>query len=121
MRFIKCLVLAALVGVPGTAIAQRAPISGQPVTVFWAAGSVTTAGTFTTALGANQYRRGCQIQNTSTSTEYIGSSGSPTETNTFQIAAGATYNCATGNGYVDAGLVQITSGAAGATYVVASW
>lgn len=107
-----------------------ATISVAPLTTTPAAGTVTTHGTFQTALASSGSRKGCLIQNTSTDVElvYFGANGSATTTNSIALAAaaatggaGGAVTCAVGGLGVATDNIAITSKAAdGATYVVNS-
>ena len=86
--------------------------------------TVTTHGTFQSALASSATRKGCLLQNTSADTEYVffGATGSATTSNSFQVSPnGGTINCATQSGGVLTDNIAITSKTTdGATYVVAS-
>lgn len=91
------------------------PSAALSAAVTQTGGTVTTANTFQTVLGATLLRKGCVIQNTSANVEYISVAASPTEAASRQLAAGAVYNCVSGQ------QVQITSATAASTFEVESW
>lgn len=75
-----------------------------------------TANTFTTVLAQNSVRKGCLIQNTSTSTEYIYiGSGSATEAASYTIAPNSSFSC-TASGLVIGDQVQIACSGASCAY-----
>ncbi len=95
--------------------------SAQAITSIWSAGAVSTANTFQVALPQSYLRHGCQIQNTSSGVEFIGTASTPTVTNTDQIQPGQPYNCLVSGSAVDQANVWITSATVGSTYVVTTW
>jgi len=104
---------------PGTT--NNVTVTPQAVTVTWAGGSVTTGGSFQSALAASSSRNGCQIQNTSSAIEYINSSASPTTSNSNQINPYGTYTCSVTSMLVDQAAIKISGATTGQTYVVSSW
>ncbi|HTJ91241.1 MAG TPA: hypothetical protein VL356_13835 [Acidocella sp.] len=89
-------------------------VPGLAGTVTQTGNTVTTAGTFQTALAAGTSRHGCFVQNTSAGAEYVTVASPATEAASRQLAAGQVYQCV-------GQAVEITSAAAGAAYEVESW
>ena len=81
-----------------------------------------TAGTFVSALAASGTRKGCLLQNTSSSVLYVylGATSSATITNSLQISAGGSFGCMPPGGIVLQDNVAVASAGASATYVVAA-
>lgn len=94
-----------------------APLGSTSTTT---SGTVTTANTYQSILAADSARKGCLVQNTSTATEllFIGAPGSATAANSFTLAAGGTFSCASGPIIVTDQL-SVTSGTTGSPFVVA--
>jgi len=86
------------------------------------AATSATAGTFTVALAASGTRKGCSIQNTSSTVEYLflGTTASATTANSFQVAAGGTFNCASPAGTIAQDAVNIAAPGASAAYILAA-
>ena len=95
-----------------------APSISTPTTE--ASGIVTTGGAFQTVLAANTSRTSCAIQNTSTHTAsaYWLPTGTATALNSFQVAAGSVFNCATANGRVIQSAIQWTTATTNDPFVV---
>ena len=83
--------------------------------------TVTTGGTFQTALPANPSRTSCLIQNTSAHTAYVYwlATGTPSLTNALQVQAGAVFQCVGPSGAPIRTAIQWTTGTTGDTFVVA--
>lgn len=99
-------------------------IGTQPLGVLTAtsvasAGSVTTGGTFKTAIAANAKRLGCVLQNTSATNMqvYVGSAALATGAASLNLPANATFNCGQASGLVITDEIAVTSATAGATFV----
>ncbi len=86
-----------------------------------AAGTVTLGATFQTALAASSTRLGCTIQNTSTHTMYVfvGTLGSATTGNSYQVPPNGTFACNAGP-IVLTGAVNLTTSTTADTFVVAN-
>ncbi len=86
--------------------------------------TVTTGGTFQSALASNANRKGCLIQNPATATEnlfvFFGATGSATTATSFSLPAGAAMSCATGAGFVLTDNVAITGATTGHAYILVS-
>ena len=82
------------------------------------AGTITTGGSFQQVMGSNLGRHGCLIQNTSTHTLYVymGLVASATTAKSFQVAAGATYDCSR-NGAVLTSPVAVSTSTTSDTFV----
>lgn len=116
------LYLAAALGLAmlaGPALAaSSAVITNQVADTNQGGHTVTTHGVFQKALEANDYRRGCLIQNTSADTLLIFSSNvnQPAVADAFKIAASGTFSCGIPGGVIR-NVIWITSTATdGATY-----
>ncbi len=84
-----------------------------------AAGTVTTGGTFQTVLAANSDRTSCLLQNTSAHTGYVyWYSGTPSLTNSLQLAAGALFLCQNPAGAPIKTAIQYTTGTTADPYNV---
>lgn len=92
-----------------------APLGAASTTT---SGTITTANTYQSILAADSARKGCLVQNTSTATEllFIGAPGSATAANSFTLAAGGTFSCASGS-IVVTDQLSMTSSTAGSTFV----
>lgn len=101
----------------GTTAAVPIPVGSTPT-----AGSVATANAFQTALAANGARKGCAIYNTSSATElvFLGAPANATVGASIPVPAGGSFNCGGYQGTVATDQISITSGTAGATFVVIS-
>lgn len=100
-----------------------ATVNVAPVTTTETGGTVTTHGTFQAALASAGGRKGCTVQNTSADVEYVffGATVSATTTNSFQLAAGQSINCAVGGLSVATDNIAISSKTTdGAAFVVSS-
>lgn len=105
-----------------------ANLAVSPLTTTETAGTVTTHGTFQTALASSGTRAGCTIQNTSTDVElvFFGANGSASIANAFALGPAATaggqggaISCAIGGLGAATDNIAITSKTNdGATYVV---
>ncbi len=86
--------------------------------------TVTTGGTFQSALASNANRKGCLIQNPATATEnllvFFGATGSATTATSFSLPAGAAISCATGAGFVLTDNVAVTGATTGHAYILVS-
>jgi len=95
-------------------------------TTTQAAGTITTGGTFQTALAASTGRHGCLIQNQSSHVMfvYMGTLANATEAKSYQITALGgvkdTFPCNQGP-FVLTDAVNITTSANSDPYVVLSW
>lgn len=73
-------------------------------------GTITTGGTFQTAITANASRKSCLIQNsiseTTTLYVYFGTLGTATSGNAFEISPGGSISCSSGN-LVDTSAVNV--------------
>lgn len=94
------------------------PVAGTTTTV---GSTVTLGATFQTALAASSTRLGCTLQNTSTHTMYVyvGTLGSATTGNSFQVPPNGTFSCNAGP-VVLTGAVNLTTSTTADTYVIAS-
>ena len=83
-------------------------------------GTVTTGGTFQTALPANPSRTSCLIQNTSAHTAYVYwlATGTASLTNALQISAGASFFCVGPSGAPIRTAIQWMTSTTGDTFVV---
>lgn len=106
----------ATVTVPGTVTAG--PLGA---TSTQAAGTVTLGGTFQTALASSGTRVGCTIQNTSIHTMYVyvGTLGSATTGNSFQVAPMGLFRCDAGS-IVLTGTINLTTSTTADTFVIAN-
>ena len=98
------------------------PVAPPPTTpATQAPATVTTGGTFQTALPANPSRTSCLIQNTSAHTAYVYwlATGTPSLTNALQVQAGAVFQCVGPSGAPIRTAIQWTTGTTGDTFVVA--
>lgn len=93
-------------------------VAVSPVTTTPVGGTVTTHGTFQTALASSATRKGCLVVNTSTDVEYVffGANGSATEATSIPLAAaavaggqGGSLSCAVGGLAVATDNLAITS------------
>lgn len=77
---------------------QRVALAPNGNTSTMATGAPTTP-TFSSILAASSTRKGCLVQNTGTTTGYIyfGATGSATTSNSFQLSAGQSISCQSGN------------------------
>lgn len=105
----------------GVSVTATAVLAVAPVTTTQSGGTVTTHGTFQSALASSGARQGCTLQNTSADLEYVffGATGSATTSNSYQLGAGQSLNCAVGGLAVATDNIAITSKTTdGATFVV---
>ena len=108
----KRLLLAAFIAAPLAASAQIVPLRlSTPVSGSTSA----TPGTWTSALASNNYRNGCTIQNSGTSTINIALGASTPSAAQFTLQPQQTFNC------IDQQQVWVMSSAASVTYQGASW
>lgn len=132
------LALAALCGAPGAALAAAPNYIAQTVGVCdpnyppncaggaastQVAVTITTHGTFQSALAASLSRRGCLILNTTTAdTVYVffGATGSATTGNSIPLAPGQSVNCFAGNIILTDNVAVTVSATDGAAVVVIS-
>ncbi len=72
-------------------------------------GTVAVTNTFQTVITQNSARSGCTIQNQGSHTMYFTTAGSPSLTNSFQIAPGAAYTCTSpGSNVTSTDQIQMT-------------
>lgn len=97
------------------------PVQPTGATSTQAAGTITLGATFQTALASSATRLGCSLQNTSTHTlyVYVGTLGSATTANSFQVPPNGMFYCNTGQ-IVVTGAINVTTSTTSDTYVVAS-
>jgi hypothetical protein len=116
------ILLSLLAGV-GPVLAQATKQSTKATPLSQAAGTVTTGGTFQQVLAANAARSACLVQNTSTHVGYLWwqTSGTPSLLNTYQLAAGASWNCQLAAGFVVRSAIQYTTGTTADPFNVADF
>jgi hypothetical protein len=94
---LKKLIIVAILscGIAGVAHAQNLPGSTTN-----GSSTVTTGGTFQSALAASVSRKGCVVQNPTTATEplyvYFGATGSATTATSISLAPGQSVSCNSG-------------------------
>lgn len=115
MRKIFGLMAACVALLATSAYAQSEPPVASTVT----SGTVTTMNVFQSVIAQSSTRKGCMVQNTSAAVMYVypGSTANATLTNSFQLPAGAFFDCSHPGGATIADQINISSGTAGATYV----
>lgn len=112
---------AALVAIDQTTAGGNVVTTTVLTSTTTAVGStITTGGTFQTALASSGSRKNCALQNTSVRLMYVflGTLGSATLTNSFQISPGQFFYCAAPNGVVATDNINITTATTGDTYVL---
>lgn len=78
-------------------------------------GTIATTDTFQSLLAQNAARKSCAIQNQGANMQYISAAVSPSLANSFQLAPGKTFNCASPGGVTITDALEIT-GTAGDAY-----
>lgn len=83
-------------------------------------GAIAVTNTFQSVLAQSSLRKGCLVQNTSAAVMYLylGTTANATLTNSFQLAAGASFNCTVG-GITVGDQISLTGTATTSTFVVA--
>jgi hypothetical protein len=72
--------------------------------------TIATGGTFQTAAAANSSRKGCLIQNISSHTLYVFFGvGTPSTSNSLQVAPSGTVSCSNQAGIVATDLIRVTT------------
>ena len=97
------------------------PVAPSPTTpTIQTGGTVTTGGTFQTALAANPARTSCLIPNTSSDTAYVYwlPSGTPTQLNSLPIKPGGAFSCINPSGAPIRTAIQWMTSTTGDTFVV---
>jgi hypothetical protein len=112
-----------LITVQGNASGTPIPVvaTGAGATTTNGSSSITTGGTFQSALASNSSRKGCLIQNPVAATEtlfvFLGATGSATTANSISLSPGSIFYCAGQTGVVATDNVAITAATTGHTYV----
>lgn len=106
----------------GTPFQAGGPVIGTGKTTTQIGSTVTTHGTFQSALASSGTRKGCMVQNTSADVEYVffGATGSATTSNSFQLQSGQSLSCIAGNTILTDNVAISSKTTDGATYVVSS-
>lgn len=96
-------------------------VAPSTVTTTNASSTITTGGTFQSALASNASRKGCLIENPTTATEplfvFFGANGSATTANSLSLGAGSSVSCSVGGIQVATDNVSVTATTTGHAYV----
>lgn len=108
-------------GAPNAGGASAWPVASQPsASTTSMSAAAPTAATFSSILASNASRIGCTVQNNSATLGYVyfGATGSASTSNSFQVPAGATINCATQTGAVLTDNVAATCASGTCAFIV---